>query len=160
MRRVEVCGLHESIHTCMCVWLHILCRHICVYVHMYVCVCVCVCVHRGGLTAGLKPLRAVYTNTLTKDISCHQTGREIYLPDSLQRLGLFERKQATDSCRSRTQNCCHMVALNPQLVSPIVTLSLQLFVGNKDVVEMCSRGEGSDDFVHHLLSHTCSQSSF
>ena len=133
---------------------------VCMYTCMCVCVCVCVCVHRGGLTAGLKPLRAVYTNTLTKDISCHQTGREIYLPDSLQRLGLFERKQATDSCRSRTQNCCHMVALNPQLVSPIVTLSLQLFVGNKDVVEMCSRGEGSDDFVHHLLSHTCSQSSF
>lgn len=57
MRRMNVCGTHAGIHGCMCVcvcgyvrWMimHILCRHICVYVQMYV----CVCVHHRGLTAG------------------------------------------------------------------------------------------------------------
>lgn len=92
--------------------MYILCRHICVYIQMYVCVCSPQRPHRG-----LKPLRAVYTNTLTEDTSCCQTGREIYLPDSLDHLGIFKRKQATDSRKSGTPNCCHIAALNPQLVS-------------------------------------------
>lgn len=93
---------HMQVFTYACVTMHTLCR--------YVCVC-------RGLTAGLKPLRAVYTNTPTKDTSCCQTGREIYLPDSLEHLGPFRRKQATGSRQSGTQNCCHIAALNPQLVS-------------------------------------------
>lgn len=124
----ENASLHLN-ETNECVHMHICsCMHVCMgvstlndYVHFvstYLCTCtnVCVCAaqrpHRG-----LKPLRGVYTNTLTKDTSCCLTACEIYLPDSLEHLGLFKRKQAKDSRRSRTQNCCHIAALNPQLVS-------------------------------------------
>lgn len=102
-----------------CMWSRM---HVCTtYVRfVYLCVCtdVCVCVRppqrpRGGV----KPLRAVYTNTPTKDTSCCQSGREIYLPDSLEHLRLFKRKQATDFHQSGTQNCCHIAELNPRLVS-------------------------------------------
>lgn len=89
------------------------------------CVCAAQRPHRG-----LKPLRAVYTNTLTKDTSCCQTGREIHLPDGLDHLGLFKRKQAADPRQSGTQNCCHIAALNPQLVSLRLC---ECDGGNKDV---------------------------
>lgn len=85
-------------------WSHM---HVCtIYVHfVYLCVRVSTPQRPRG---GVKPLRAVYTNTPTKDTSCCQSGREIYLPDSLEHLGLFKRKQAADSRQSGTQNCCHI----------------------------------------------------
>ena len=81
---MNVCGTHATqIHVCMTA------HFVQTFIQMYV----CVCLQHRGLTVELKPLRAVYTNTLTKDTSSCQTGREMYLPDNLEHLGLLTKAE-------------------------------------------------------------------
>lgn len=102
MRRRKVCRTHECIHVHMLVWrctFH-------VYVQMWVLVCA--------------PEALRQAKTITSCLHKRPDQRRFLLPNwpwnSPPRTPFTTLQKEADSRRTGTQDCCHIAALNPQLV--------------------------------------------